>query len=186
MTFLPYDDLGAADYRAMYDALRNPPDPARRLNLRQIEAELSPFGSGWSIAAWSKYERGLLDLNVTERNAIRRYYGLQDVPRPPADIVADAGITAVIEASPEPDLAVLVGPETLSINLGQNGVKRPVGAPLKVQVTSVTAPRKRPKRKGYTTSHKLGERLAERKFALGLTWEQYFERLYSLDLEAQL
>lgn len=190
MTFIPHDDQGEAEYRAMYDALRNPHDKGARLNLRQIVATLAPFGSGWSIAAWSKYERGLLALNLAERNALRRYYGLRDVPRAPAEIVADAGIAAVIEASDNPDLAVLVGPETLSVNLGQNGAKRPVGAPLNVQVTQVTAPRRPRQRKGYTTSRLLGEKLEKRKKTLGLTWEQYFERLHSLDQmtaqEAQL
>jgi len=178
---LPYDDLPDEVYRTLYVVLR-----FTSVNLRNLRDALAPHGAGLSIAAWSKYERGLLGLNVSARNALRRYYGLQDVPRPPADIVAAAGIVAVVEASSEPDLAVLVGPETLSINLGQNGVKRPVGVSLKVQVTSVTATRNRPKRKGYTTSRELGEKLVERKNELGLTWEQYFKRLYLLDAKGAL
>lgn len=161
------DDLPETWYRECYRRLR------RDRTLRELAAMLGERGCPWSIAAWSKYERRLLRLNRQARNALRLTRGLPELPPTPAEVVEREGVRQVIQVSPEPDTAVLVGLEVHWVTVGQNGRDRGPECPVEICVTQVTASRRgRKPRTGITVCRELGERLKGLKTARGQTWEQ--------------
>lgn len=74
------DDLTDADYRDIYDELRT------GHTLRQI---IAMSGSGLSASWWSQYEAGAKTLTPRARNDLRRAVGLDELPLPPADLLAE-------------------------------------------------------------------------------------------------
>ena len=82
------DELTAADYRDIYDELRH------KMSLPQF-VEL--LGSSYSIAWWSKYERGeTAQLTRTARQELRRAVGLAPLPPTVAEAVASADPDATV------------------------------------------------------------------------------------------
>ena len=116
------DTLTDADYRDIYNELRrqDPEDPDR------YAISLDTFGqaihSTLTKASWSKYHRGLLDLNRTMRNELRAAVGLPALPPTIAEATAhlhpNATITQIGD-NPHPHRALLIAanePLTLHIN----------------------------------------------------------------------
>ena len=98
------DDLSAGDYRAIYDELR------ARCSLRAFVAELA---SGYSIAWWSKYEHGALDLTRPAMRELRRAVALPDLPPTIPEITADPALvspTAAVYSIAPPKVGGRGGP----------------------------------------------------------------------------
>ena len=159
-------DLAPDEYNAVYAALRK-----RTLTLRNLRGVMAAYGCSWSIASWSKFERGLLGLRWDARTALRRYAGLPDAPMRPEE--AAAAVERVVVCSSEPDTAVVVGPETSQVVVRKNGANRGRGCLLEVKVTQVTTPRNpRKRRKGIPISPPVFTVVREQKRRLGLSWNE--------------
>src|SRR3990167_8538710 len=88
------DDLTEQDYRDIFEEFRE------KYSLRAF-VELAK--SGYSIAYWSKYERGEFELTRQAKNEMRRAVGLPALPLTVAESVADVDAGAgVIEIGAGP------------------------------------------------------------------------------------
>lgn len=155
------DSLSLDDYREIFEELR------RGHSLRQF-VEL--IGSVYSIAYWSKVDRGDAALTRPACNELRRAVGLPDLPITVEDALANVDPNAVVYqvGDDRPGRVILVGcAQPLRMNL--NGTLTAVSD---VHVTAVT---RRTPRVSVSVRPALHERLNALRTARGWTWEQLFE-----------
>lgn len=160
------DELSDADYRDIYDELR------QQHSLRQF-VEIAH--TQYSIAWWSKYERGDVALTRQARNELRLAVGLALLPltveQATAEIDPDAAIYQV--GADAITRVVLVGhhaPLTMHLN-GTLDIDDLAPQP---RVTTVTRPRNR---RTVSIQPSLWQRLNVARQAQNLTWDQYLERV---------
>ncbi len=79
------DDLGPADYEAIYVELRQ---------LRPLRDLVDLLASAYSIAWWSKYEHGDIRLTRAARNELRRAVNLPELPPAVAELIADPAVVS--------------------------------------------------------------------------------------------
>lgn len=160
------DTLTATDYREIYEELRS------NHTLRQF-AEL--VHTRYSIAWWSKYERGEVELTREARNELRRAVGPDELPPTIAEAVASVDPNAVVYRIGEqrPNRVVLVGHDE-PITMYLNGTLTVVDVVADERVTAVTRRTRRVSVKIDTTLH---ERLNRTRQAAGLSWAEFLNRL---------
>lgn len=171
------DQLTDADYRDIYDELRS------KCGLRQFAEQL---GSRYSIATWSKYERGELTLPRPAKQELRAAVGL--APLPPtveeaaARIDPDATVWQVGETVP--NRVVMVGadvtkPFTVRLNSHVEIIDGDDNAPTpQPAVTAVTTPtRTRRPTKAIRVSPTAFQRLSAARQQSGLTWDDFLSHL---------
>ena len=159
-------DLADQDYMDIYEELR------RQRTLRQFVEMLA---SRFSIAWWSKYERGDVHLTREARGELRRAVGLPDLLPLVEEVVVDVDPNAVVYrvGNLRPDRVVLVGhdrPVTLHMN-GRLTVEE--DAPEKL-VTAVT---RRRQRVSVSLDKDIHQQLNEARLARGLSWSEFLGRL---------
>ena len=105
------DDLSVADYRDIYDELRQD---------KSLGAVVALLQSEYSRAMWHQYEHGERALNRTMRNELRRAMGRPLLPPTVAEATAqaspDAAVWQVGEGVPEHVIMVSNAPVTLHVN----------------------------------------------------------------------
>lgn len=105
------DDLSVADYRDIYDELRQD---------KSLGAVVALLNSEFSRAMWHQYEHGERALNRTMRNELRRAMGRPLLPPTVAEATAqaspDAAVWQVGEGVPEHVIMVSATPVTLHVN----------------------------------------------------------------------
>jgi len=157
------DDLENADYREIYEELR------QAHSLREFVALIH---TQYSIAWWSKYERGETGLTRPARNELRMAVGMGPLPLTVGQATAQVDDNAVVYRVGDRavERVVLVGePGTIAISV--NGECR--AQALEARVTEVT---RRARRAVVSVRPELWQRLNEARQAAGLTWEQMLER----------
>lgn len=160
------DTLTASDYREIYEELRS------NHTLRQFVAMTQ---TRYSIAWWSKYERGELELTREARNELRQAVGMPQLAPTVAEAVASADPNATVYRVGErrPNRIVLVGhDEPLTMRL--NGSLTVDDVVPDVRVTAVT---RRARRVSVKLDTALHDRLNQARMAKGLTWAEFLSRL---------
>lgn len=160
------DTLTATDYREIYEELRS------NHTLRQF-AEL--VHTRYSIAWWSKYERGEVELTREARNELRRAVGPDVLPPTIAEAVASVDPNAAVYLIGEqrPTRVVLVGHDE-PITMHLNGSLTIVDAVSNERVTVVT---RRRRRASVSIQDDLHVRLNALRTARGWSWNELFETL---------
>lgn len=161
------DDITDDDYRDIYDELRE------QHPLRQF-AQLA--GTSYSIAWWSKYERGEVELTRAARNELRRAVGLPALPLTigEAAALADPDATVYRVGDGVPDVMILAAhraPLVMALNGTLSVVEEMPPNPHVTEVTRAT------RRKSVHVGVALWQRLNSARQAAGLTWDQYLERV---------
>jgi hypothetical protein len=184
------DNLSADDYRAIYDELR------ARCSLRAFVAELASI---YSIAWWSKYEHGAIELTLPAMRELRRAVALPDLPPTIPEITADPTLvspSAAVYSITPPKVGGLGGPgwpggpggpssasriiliaehlPTIDIHVNSDIALAPS---LESHVTSVTCPTRRAPRKSLHLSPTTWQRLNSARLAHSQTWEQFLAAL---------
>lgn len=160
------DTLTPTDYREIYDELRS------NHTLRQFVAMTQ---TRYSIAWWSKYERGELELTREARSELRQAVGMPQLVPTIAEAIADVDPNAVVYRVGErqPDRIVLVGyDEPLTLHL--NGSLTVVDLASDQRVTAVT---RRVRRVSVKVDTALHERLNQARQAAGLSWAEFLGKL---------
>ena len=157
------DSLSPDDYREIFEELR------RGHSLRQF-VEL--IQSVYSIAYWSKVDRGDATLTRPACNELRRAVGLSDLPVTVEEALADVDPNAVVYqvGDDRPDRVILVGcaqPLRLSLN----------GTLTAVPDAHVTTVTRRTPRVSVSIRPDVHERLNAMRVAHGWTWAEMFEKL---------
>lgn len=160
------DELSATDYREIYDELRS------HHTLRQFVAMIQ---TRYSIAWWSKYERGEIDLTREARSELRQAVGMPHLAPTIAEAVASADPNAAVYRVGEqrPDRIVLVGHDQ-PVTLHLNGSLTVVDVVPDMRVTAVT---RRARRVSVKIDTALHERLNQARQAAGLSWSEFLTRL---------
>jgi transcriptional regulator with XRE-family HTH domain len=157
------DDITDDDYRDIFCELRE------QHPLRQF-ARLAQ--TGYSIAWWSKFERGEVELTRAARNELRRAVGLPALPLTigEAAAIADPDATVYRVGDGVPDVVILAAhraPLVMSLNGALNVVE---DVPSNPRVTTVT---RATRRKSVHVGVAIWERLNSARQAAGLTWDEY-------------
>jgi hypothetical protein len=160
------DEFSAADYREIYEELRS------HHTLRQF-AEMTH--TRYSIAWWSKYERGEVELTREARNELRRAVGPSELPMTIPEALADVNPNAVVYRVGErrPDRVILVGHD-LPLAMRLNGTLMVEDSPSNELVTVVT---RRRQRVSVSIQAELWQRLNATRLAQNLTWSELLSRL---------
>lgn len=158
------DDLTATDYREIYEELRS------SHTLRQF-AEL--VHTHYSIAWWSKFERGEVELTREARNELRRAVGPDELPPTVAEAMAGVDPNAAVYRVGErrPNRVVLVGHDE-PITMHLNGTLTVVDVVPDQRVTMVT---RRARRVSVSLQPTLHDRLNALRTARGWSWARLFE-----------
>jgi len=171
------DDLSLTDYQDMVQDLRT------TLSLDKLIVVL---GSQYSKPLWARAEKGETPPNRNQRNELRRYYGMPELPPTVAEATATASPDAAVwqvGEGPAEHVIMVTTPEPITLHVnGAVAVASPTAhMPLDAHVTAVT--RARRLRRHYArptaTAHQ-----DERRAALGKSWREIIEAgLRSLESE---
>jgi transcriptional regulator with XRE-family HTH domain len=158
------DDLTATDYREIYEELRS------SHTLRQF-AEL--VHTRYSIAWWSKFERGEVELTREARNELRRAVGPDELPPTVTEAIAEVDPNAAVYrvGAQRPNRVVLVGHDE-PITMHLNGTLTIVDVVPQRHVTAVT---RRARRVSVSIQPALHERLNALRTARNWSWEELLE-----------
>ena len=155
------DSLSQDDYREIFEELR------RGHSLRQF---VEIIQSAYSIAYWSKFDRGDAALTRPACNELRRAVGLPDLPVTVEEALAGVDPNAVVYqvGDDRPGRVILVGcagPLHMSLN----------GTLTAVSDEHVTAVTRRPRRVSVSIHPALHERLTALRTARGWSWAELLE-----------
>jgi hypothetical protein len=178
------DDLSTADYRDIYDELRERDDQAGTYAI-SLDKFVTLVSSQYSKAQWSKYHNGEATLTRIMRNELRRCVGLKPLPT-----VAEATATASPDAAVwqvgegPADHVILVTtqePMTLHVNGAVSVASSDAQIPRNPSYNGQGAT-KPPQR--YRTRPTATKAQDERRGALGVKWAEVIERgLQALESE---
>lgn len=157
------DDLTDDDYRDIYAELRE------QHALRQF---VTMIASGYSIAWWSKFEHGEVELTRPARNELRCAVGLDALPVTVGEAVALADPDAVVyRVGTERPGVVILAAHQAPIVMRLNGALT-VGEdmPPNRRVTEVTRARRR---KTVSILPAIWAALNQARQSAGLTWDEY-------------
>lgn len=162
------DNLSAQDYRDMVQELRG------TMSLDKMIAEL---GSVWSKPLWSQVEKGEKVANRSQRNELRRYYGMPELPPTVAEATAqaspDAAVWRVGDGVPEHVIMVTDGPPvTLHVNGAVTAATEVTDVPCNADYKRQDK-RKRVQR--YIARPSVTEAQYGRFLALGCTWRDVID-----------
>lgn len=160
------DTLTASDYREIYEELRS------HHTLRQFVAMTQ---TRYSIAWWSKFERGEVELTRDARSELRSAVGMATLPPTVAEAVATADPNATVYRVGDlvPSRIVLVGHDE-PVTLHLNGSLAVVDV---TPVTHVTPVTRRARRVSVKLDTALHEKLNQARQAAGLSWSEFLGRL---------
>lgn len=159
------DSLSDADYRDIYEELRN------------VAGSLDKFvaltGSRYSKALWAKYHNGEASLNRTQRSELRVAVGLAALPYTVEEAAGTADPDAlVVRIGDDKPHSIIMVATRKELEISVNGAitaKETQGAPI-ARVTSVT----RRHRKHYVRPVAT-EAQEERRAATGVSWREVIE-----------
>lgn len=180
-----HDDLNLDDYRQIYQELREG---------RPLREFVELLTSAYSIAWWSRWERGNLRLTRAARNELRRAVGLRELSPVPAEFLANSDIVspdaavyrvdpvgATLRGCPDmPDPAtrvILIGEQTTAVDLHVNNTVSILDPAPGSHVTAVTKPTRRALRKTVHLSPAAWNRLNTARQDAGATWEDFLSSL---------
>jgi hypothetical protein len=170
------DDLSTADYRDIYDELREK-DDCNGSYAVSLDKFVTLVSSQYSKAQWSKYHNGETVLTRNMRNELRRCVGVKLLPPTVAEATAtaspDAAVWQVGDGPAEHVIMVTTQePITLHVNgavsVGEAQPKQDASAHV-TGVTRTTAPRK------YYARPTASEAQENRRLALGVKWAEIIE-----------
>jgi hypothetical protein len=170
------DDLSTADYRDIYDELREK-DDCNGSYAVSLDKFVTLVSSQYSKAQWSKYHNGETVLTRNMRNELRRCVGVKLLPPTVAEATAtaspDAAVWQVGDGPAEHVIMVTTQePITLHVNgavsVGEAQPKQDASAHV-TGVTRTTAPRK------YCARPTASEAQENRRLALGVKWAEIIE-----------
>jgi hypothetical protein len=157
------DDLADDDYRAIYEEVRS------RSGLRQFASDV---GGLYSIAWWSKYEHGEIELTRAARSALRQIVGMAALPLTVVEAAAAADPDAAVYqvGGDVADRVLLIGcAETVTVRI--NGAVEVIED---TPVTEVTRPRGRAARRvEISVPAELFERLNRARNDRGVSWGRF-------------
>lgn len=139
------DDLTDADYRDIYDEIRQLDAAAGRYAV-SLDKFVDLIGSTFSKALWSKYHNGQAEINRTMRNELRRAVGLDALPPTIADATtqnldANAEVVTIGDGIGQRCL-IIAEPQPLTIHVNGSITAQAPAAPHSDAVTDVTRQRK--------------------------------------------
>lgn len=171
------DDLSAADYRDIYDELRERDESAGTYAV-SLDKFVTLVTSQYSKAQWSKYHNGETALTRTMRNELRRCVGLKPLPPTVAEATATASPDAAVWQvgdGPADSVIMVTGTEPMTLHV--NGAVSVVGtAAQSQQNTPVTAVTRKKSHESYRTRPTATKAQDERRSALGVKWATIIER----------
>lgn len=157
------DSLTNGDYRDIYTELRE------QYTLRQF-AQMAT--TGYSIAWWSKYEHGEVELTRPARNELRRAVGLAELPLTVGEATADVEPDAVVYrvGIDRPDVVILVHHREPIVMHLNGALTATADVPLNSHVTLVTRGRSR---KSVSILPAIWQRLNQARKKASLSWDEY-------------
>lgn len=157
------DDLTDDDYRDIYAELRE------QYTLRQFALMSTTV---YSIAWWSKYEHGEVELTRTARNELRRAVGLAELPVTVAEAVglADPDATVYRVGTERPDVVILAAHQAPIVMHLNGSLTVAADVPPNSHVTEVT---RRTRRKTVSILPAIWDVLNRARQSAGLTWDEY-------------
>lgn len=161
------DDLTDDDYRDIYTELRE------QYALRQF-AQMTD--TRYSIAWWSKYERGEVELTRVARNELRRAVGMPQLPATvgEAAAIADPDATVYRVGTDVPNVVILAAHQAPIVMRLNGTLEAGEEMPRNPHVTLVTRGRTR---KTLSVSPPIWQRLNLARKAANLSWDEYLERM---------